>query len=104
MLYGDDLGPARPFRGAGEYPLEAGNFDEAFAATGAPRHPYAELLDALARQDLKALRERVRSNVAAAGLAVRPGREIAVDPVPRLIDGGGVGGAARPGCCSGRGR
>ena len=61
------LNPARPFRGAGEYPLEAGNFDEAFAATGAPRHPYAELLDALARQDPSTLRERVRSNVAAAG-------------------------------------
>lgn len=80
------LKPARPFRGAGEYPLEAGNFDEAFAATGAPRHPYAELLDALARQGLQPLRERVRSNVAAAGLRFGPGREIAVDPVPRLIE------------------
>ncbi|HEX3042700.1 MAG TPA: circularly permuted type 2 ATP-grasp protein [Solirubrobacterales bacterium] len=80
------LRPARPLRGAGEYPLEAGNFDEAFAATGAPRHPYAELLDALARQGLQPLRERVRSNVAAAGLRFGPGREIAVDPVPRLIE------------------
>ena len=53
------LKPARPFRGAGEYPLEAGNFDEAFAATGAPRRPYAELLGALARQDPSTLRERV---------------------------------------------
>ncbi len=78
--------PARPFRGADEYPLEAGNFDEAFAVTGAPRPPYAELLDALARCDLVALRERVRSNVAAAGLQFGPGREIAVDPVPRLIE------------------
>jgi uncharacterized circularly permuted ATP-grasp superfamily protein len=82
------LKPARPFRGAGEYPLEAGNFDEAFAATGAPRRPYAELLDALARQDPSTLRERVRSNVAAAGLRFGPGREIAVDPVPRLIEAG----------------
>ena len=80
------LRPARPFRGAGEYPLEAGNFDEAFAATGAPRHPYAELLGALAQQGLQPLRERVRSNVAAAGLRFGPGREIAVDPVPRLIE------------------
>ncbi|HEX6780803.1 MAG TPA: circularly permuted type 2 ATP-grasp protein [Solirubrobacterales bacterium] len=79
------LNPARPSRGAGEYPLEAGNFDEAFAATGAPRRPYAELLGALARQGLQPLRERVRSNVAAAGLRFGPGREIAVDPVPRLI-------------------
>jgi carboxylate-amine ligase len=82
------LNPARPFRGAGEYPLEAGNFDEAFAATGAPRRPYAELLDALARQDPSTLRERVRSNVTAAGLRFGPGREIAVDPVPRLIEAG----------------
>jgi uncharacterized circularly permuted ATP-grasp superfamily protein len=80
------LKPARPFRGAGEYPLEAGNFDEAFATTGAPRRPYAELLGALARQDPSTLRERVRSNVAAAGLRFGPGREIAVDPVPRLIE------------------
>ncbi len=79
------LKPARTFRGAGEYPLEAGNFDEAFAATGAPRHPYAELLEALAQQDFMALRGRVRSRVAAAGLEFGPGREIAVDPVPRLI-------------------
>ena len=73
LLMATTLKPARPLRGAGEYPLEAGNFDEAFAATGAPRHPYAELLDALARQDLDALRERVRSNVAAAGLRFGPG-------------------------------
>jgi carboxylate-amine ligase len=79
------LRPARPSRGAAEYPLETGSFDEAFAATGAPRHPYAGLLDALARCDLTALRERVRSNVAAAGLRFGPGREIDVDPVPRLI-------------------
>jgi uncharacterized circularly permuted ATP-grasp superfamily protein len=79
------LKPARSFPGAGEYPLEAGNFDEAFATTGAPRHPYAELLGALARQGLQPLRERVRSSVAAAGLRFGPRREIAVDPVPRLI-------------------
>jgi len=79
------LKPARSFRGAGEYPLEAGNFDEAFAATGAPRHPYAGLLEALAQQEPMALRERIRSRVAAAGLTFGPGREIAVDPVPRLI-------------------
>lgn len=56
--------PARPFPGAGGYPLEAGARDEAFAATGAPRHPYAELFDALARHDLVVLRERVRSDAA----------------------------------------
>lgn len=77
--------PARSFHGAGEYPLDAGNFDEAFAPTGAPRHPYAELIDALAQQDPAELRERVRSSVAAAGLRFGPGREIDVDPVPRLI-------------------
>lgn len=79
------LKPARSIRGAGEYPLEAGNFDEAFAATGAPRHPYAELLEALAQRDLVELRERVRSRVADTGLEFGPGRPLAVDPVPRLI-------------------
>lgn len=79
------LKPARPIRGAGGYPLEAGTYDEAFAATGAPRHPYAELLEALAQRDPVELRERVRSRVGAAGLEFGPGREIAVDPVPRLI-------------------
>jgi uncharacterized circularly permuted ATP-grasp superfamily protein len=79
------LKPAPPIPGAGEYPLEAGNFDEAFVPTGAPRPPYAELLGALAQQDLAALRERVRSKAAQAGLQFGPGREIAVDPVPRLI-------------------
>ncbi|HEX6602451.1 MAG TPA: circularly permuted type 2 ATP-grasp protein, partial [Solirubrobacterales bacterium] len=82
------LKPRRSFRGADEYPLEAGHFDEAFAATGAPRHPYVELLNALAQQDPAELRERVRSNVAAAGLRFGPGREIDVDPVPRLITAG----------------
>jgi uncharacterized circularly permuted ATP-grasp superfamily protein len=80
------LKPARPLPGAGEYPLEAGNFDEAFATTGAPRRPYAELLGALARQGLHPLRERVRSKVAAAGLRFGPGREIPIDPVPRLLE------------------
>ncbi|HET7454635.1 MAG TPA: circularly permuted type 2 ATP-grasp protein [Solirubrobacterales bacterium] len=80
------LNPARSSPGAGEYPLESGNFDEAVAATGTPRLPYAELLGALAQQDLHSLRERVRSNVAAAGLRFGPGREIPVDPVPRLIE------------------
>ena len=82
------LDPARPSPGAGEYPLESGNFDEAFADSGSPRPPYAELLGALAQQDLVALRERVRSNTAAAGLQFGPGREIPVDPVPRLIEAG----------------
>ncbi len=79
------LNPARPFPGAGKYPLDTGHYDEAFAATGVPRPPYAELLDALARQDLVELRERVRSNIASIGLNFGPGQAIAVDPVPRVI-------------------
>jgi uncharacterized circularly permuted ATP-grasp superfamily protein len=79
------LKPARSIRGAGGYPLEAGNFDEAFATTGAPRPPYAELIEALAQQDLEELRGRIRSRVTAAGLKFGPGRELAVDLVPRLI-------------------
>jgi carboxylate-amine ligase len=79
------LNPARPFPGAGSYPLDAGHVDEAIAATGVPRPPYADVFDALARQDLVALRERVRSNAAALGLSFGPGQPLVVDPVPRLI-------------------
>ena len=43
-----------------------------------------DVLDALARQDLVVLRERVRSNAAALGLDFGSGRPFAVDPVPRL--------------------
>jgi uncharacterized circularly permuted ATP-grasp superfamily protein len=80
------LNPARPFPGAGSYPLEAGHVDEAIAATGVPRPPYADVFDALARQDLVVLRERVRSNAAALGLSFGPGQPMVVDPVPRLIE------------------
>lgn len=80
------LNPARPFPGAGKYPLDTGHLDEAFVPTGAPRPPYAELLDALARQDLVVLRERVRSTVSSLGLTFGPGQPVAVDPVPRLLD------------------
>lgn len=79
------LDPARPFPWASEYPLDAGHCDEAFAPTGVPRPPYAELLDALARHDLIALRERVRSKAAAAGICFGTERALAVDPVPRLL-------------------
>ena len=57
-------------------------YDEAFAATGAPRHPYAELLDALARQNLVVLRERVRSNVARARAHLRRGQRLRRRPRP----------------------
>lgn len=79
------LPPTHPFPGVGDYPLNAGGYDEAFARTGAPRPPYAALFDALAQSDLMALRERVRSRARALGLGFGPEREIAVDPVPRII-------------------
>jgi len=65
--------------------LDAGHLDEAFAASGSARPPYAQLLDALARHNLAVLRERVQASTAAAGLTFGAGRPIAVDPVPRLI-------------------
>lgn len=80
------LNPARPFPGAGVYPLDSGHFDEAFAETGTARPPYATVIDALARQNLVELRERVRSNVDRLGLSFGPGRPLTVDPVPRVID------------------
>ena len=80
------LNPARPFPGAGVYPLDSGHFDEAFAKTGTARPPYVTVMDALARQDLVELRERVRSNIEGIGLSFGPGRPMVVDPVPRVID------------------
>ncbi len=80
------LNPARPFPGAGVYPLDAGHFDEAFVQTGTSRPPYATVMDALARQSLVELRERVRSNVERIGLSFGPGKPMTVDPVPRVID------------------
>jgi uncharacterized circularly permuted ATP-grasp superfamily protein len=77
--------PTRPR--AGEYPLEQGAYDEAITSDGAPRRPYAELLDALARQRLVALRKRVQGNAAALGLDFGTGRPLAVDPVPRMVEG-----------------
>jgi uncharacterized circularly permuted ATP-grasp superfamily protein len=81
------LNPARPSPGAGKYPLDPGRFDEAFAAGGTPRPPYAAVLDALAQHDLSALRERVQSSAADLGLDFGAGRPLTVDPVPRLLDG-----------------
>ena len=80
------LNPARPFPGAGVYPLDSGHFDEAFAQTGTARPPYASVMDALARHNLVELRERVRSNVERIGLSFGPGVPMTVDPVPRVID------------------
>jgi carboxylate-amine ligase len=80
------LNPARPFPGAGVYPLDSGHFDEAFAKTGTARPPYVTVIDALARHDLVELRERVRSNIEEIGLSFGPGQPMVVDPVPRVID------------------
>jgi carboxylate-amine ligase len=80
------LDPARPSPGAGDYPLSAGQIDEAFAPTGAPCRPYVEVIDALARHDLAVLRERVQSDATALGLTFGRGQPLAVDPVPRLIE------------------
>lgn len=68
------------------YPLESDCFDEAYDPSGEPRPHYAELLEALGREDLAALRERVEAGVASQGLTFGEGRPITVDPVPRLIE------------------
>jgi hypothetical protein len=54
------LDPAALSPSAGKYPLPSGHFDEVFA-TAAPRSPCAAAMDALAQQDLMALRERVQT-------------------------------------------
>jgi uncharacterized circularly permuted ATP-grasp superfamily protein len=71
---------------APSYPLEPDCLDEAFAADGEPRPLYAALLEELAGQDLKQLRERVEAKVARSGLTFGEGEPVAVDPVPRLIE------------------
>lgn len=68
------------------YPPEPDCVDEAFTPGGEPRPHYAELIEALGREDLAELRERVEARVASRGLTFGEGRPIAVDPVPRLID------------------
>ncbi|HET7591188.1 MAG TPA: circularly permuted type 2 ATP-grasp protein [Solirubrobacterales bacterium] len=69
------------------YPLEPDCFDEAFDSEAEPRPHYAPLLEALGREDLKGLRERVERGVASHGLTFGEGEPIAVDPVPRLLSG-----------------
>jgi uncharacterized circularly permuted ATP-grasp superfamily protein len=68
------------------YPLEPDCVDEAFDADGEPRPLYAELLEEVAGQDLKRLREQVEAKVARSGMTFGDGEPIAVDPVPRLIE------------------
>jgi uncharacterized circularly permuted ATP-grasp superfamily protein len=80
------LNPAGPSRRAGEYPFEAGAYDEAIAPDGTPRRPYEEVFDALERHQLGALRKQVRDRAAALGLDFGPGRPLAVDPVPRALE------------------
>ena len=67
------------------YSPEPDCLDEAYTSEGEPRPLYAELLEELAKRDLKQLRERVERKVAASGLTFGEGEPIAVDPVPRLI-------------------
>jgi uncharacterized circularly permuted ATP-grasp superfamily protein len=81
------LHPARPSPEVGDYPLEPGCLDEAVASGGTPRPPYAEVFHALARDELASLRERVHDNAAALGLEFGPEQPLAVDPVPRLLEG-----------------
>ncbi|MCA1656761.1 MAG: circularly permuted type 2 ATP-grasp protein, partial [Actinobacteria bacterium] len=62
--------------------------DEAIAADGAPREPYAELLARLAAIDLEDLRRSVAGELAQAGVAFGEGASSAtfpLDPIPRLI-------------------
>lgn len=78
------LDPASLSPSAGKYPLPVGHFDEAFATASTARSPCADVMDALAQQDLVALRERVQIAAASIGLSFGDG-PIAVDPVPRVI-------------------
>lgn len=71
---------------ASGYPLETDCFDEAFGPDQQPRPLYAELIEALGREDLEDLRKRVAAGVSERGLTFGGGEPIPVDPVPRLIE------------------
>jgi uncharacterized circularly permuted ATP-grasp superfamily protein len=70
-----------------DYPLPTGSYDEAFDSTGAPRPHYAPVLEALAGQDVAALRERVQADCDARDVAFGDGEPLKVDPVPRVLGG-----------------
>ncbi|MDQ4048404.1 MAG: circularly permuted type 2 ATP-grasp protein [Actinomycetota bacterium] len=67
-----------------------GGWDEAFAADGTPREPYADLLAALAETDLEELRSQVAGELEDARVDFGGGEHAGtfpLDPVPRLISG-----------------
>jgi carboxylate-amine ligase len=71
---------------AGAMPPEA--YDEAYDRPGVPRASYGHVLDALAGQDLDALRERLAAEVAARDVTFGHGADAPVfrlDPVPRVL-------------------
>ena len=70
------------------YTPDPGLFDEAVAADGSPRPPYAELLAALGEADLEELSAAIASEVRRHGVSFRAdGRteSFHLDPVPRLL-------------------
>ena len=68
----------------GLYPLD-GLWDEAFERSGAPRRPYADLLERLEGEELSALSAAVRAELRWRGVAFG-GRPFLVDPVPRIFE------------------
>ncbi|HEY5977237.1 MAG TPA: circularly permuted type 2 ATP-grasp protein [Solirubrobacterales bacterium] len=72
--------------GVDDYPAGDAR-DEGIAAPGAPRGLYAEVMAALADQDLVGLARGIQSEAAARGINFGDGSPIGVDPVPRLIGG-----------------
>jgi len=73
-----------------EAPAYDATADEAFAADGTPREPYAELLARLAATDLEELRSSVAGEFADAGVAFGERADsttFPLDPIPRLISG-----------------
>lgn len=68
------------------YRVEGDHVDEAFRRDGEPRGAYAAVLAALEDDDLARLGERVRARARDLGLEFGKDRELAVDPVPRLIE------------------
>jgi uncharacterized circularly permuted ATP-grasp superfamily protein len=72
---------------SGGYRVPVDHFDEAYLPDGSPRPLYSPLLAALEERDLEGLRRQAEAEAERLGLSFGEEGGMAIDPVPRLIDG-----------------
>ena len=71
--------------GSEDYPVPEETFDEAFAAAGEPRPPYAPVLAAIGDQDLEALAGEAAAGLERMGAGFGDDEGFRIDPVPRVL-------------------